>query len=79
MHVSDRVRRRAQQVHGPFDSAALQVPMRRLTECRFEGADEVRLRDARNARERSNVEFVAVAAIHHVAGAQHQSVRQLPI
>src|SRR5438132_4126271 len=65
---------RAQQKHGSFDPTALQVPVRRLAKRGAEGADEMRLRDVRDLRERRQVERLRVGTVHRVAGAQHPAV-----
>ena len=49
----------AQQEHRPLDPPALQVAVRRLAEGRPEGADEVRLGDVRDPRQRRDVERLA--------------------
>src|SRR3954451_11427459 len=70
----DRVVRRAQQEHGPLDAAALQVAVRRLAERPAERADEVRLADVGDPRERGDVERLRVRAVHRVAGAKEAAV-----
>src|SRR4051812_22393531 len=63
-----------EQEHGALDAAALQVAVRRLAERRAERADEVRLGDERDPRERSDVERLRVRAVHRVAGAKQPAV-----
>ena len=46
----------AQQLHRPLDAATLQVPVRRLAECRPELTAEMCRRDVGHPRERRNVE-----------------------
>src|SRR3954447_3110275 len=72
--VRDAVVGRAQQEHRPLDAAALEVAVRRLAERRSERADEVRLADVGDPRERGDVEGLRVRAVHRVAGAQQAAV-----
>src|SRR5437870_1893767 len=65
----------AQQEHGPLDAPPLQVPVRSLAKGRPKRANEVRLRNARHARQRPNVERLGVGAIDRIAGAQHPAVQ----
>src|SRR5262249_13115562 len=64
----------AQQEHRALDAAALQIAVRRLTERRLEGADEVRLGGVRHAREGGDGERLRVPTIHRVARPQHAAV-----
>src|SRR3954471_20225839 len=64
----------AQEEHRALDPAALEVAVRRLAERRPERADEVRLRDVRDARQARHVERLRLGAAHRVAGAQHPAV-----
>src|SRR5918992_2550381 len=61
--------------HRPLDAAALQVAVRRLAEGRAKDADEVRLGDVGDPRQRRDVERLGVVAVHRVAGAKHAAVR----
>src|SRR5215207_441515 len=54
--LRDRLLGLAQQRHRALEPASLQVAVRRLAERLLEGADEVRLRGQRDARERRDVE-----------------------
>jgi hypothetical protein len=64
----------AEQVHGPLDTAPLQITMRGLAEGRPEGADEVRLRHDRDGRQSGHVHHLRIGAIHGVTGAQQPPV-----
>src|SRR5438045_826166 len=54
----------AQHLHGPLDTAALQVTVRGLPERRTELPAEVRLRDVRDARDCGYVERFGERAVH---------------
>src|SRR3954470_5295781 len=60
--VAHRAVRLAQQEHRALDAAALEVAVRRLAERRAERADEVRLGDGGEPRQRRDVERARVAA-----------------
>src|SRR2546423_9232882 len=64
----------AQQEHRALHAPALQVPVWRLAERRAEGADEVRLGDVGDARQRRDVERLGVRAVHHVARAKEAAI-----
>src|SRR6266498_4258423 len=63
-----------QQEHRTFDAPPLQIAVRRLAECLFEGADEVRLGDDGDAGQVRNVERLRIGAVHRIARPQHASV-----
>src|SRR3954452_17348814 len=64
----------AQQEHRALDPAALEIAVRRLAKGRAERADEVRLGDVREPRERGDVERLGVAAVHRVARPEQATV-----
>jgi hypothetical protein len=63
-----------QEEHRPFDTAALQVAMRRFAERRMKRATEVRLGHLRNPREARDVEWLPKVAVHRVPSAEHPTI-----
>ena len=72
--LGDRAVALTEHEHRALDAPPLQVAVRGLTEGRPERADEVRLRDVRDSRERGNVERPPVVPVHRVACAKHAPV-----
>src|ERR1700719_1024426 len=66
-----------QQEHRWLDPPALEVTVRGLAEGRAKGADEVRLRNVGDGRERRNIERLCIRTVHLIPGAQHPPVRLL--
>src|SRR5882724_6762632 len=64
----------AQQEHRALDPTALQVAVRGLAERSPEGADEVRLGDARDAGQGGDIERLGVGPVHRVAGPQQPPI-----
>src|SRR4051794_35583688 len=75
--VAHRAIRLAQQEHRALDPPALEVAVRRLAERRPERPDEVRLRDVGEPRERRDVEWLRVRAVHRVPRPEHPAVSLL--
>ena len=73
--VRDRAIGVAQQRRRAFQPAGQQVLMRRLAEGATELAAEVRLREARSARELRHIERLAVARVGEVLRAQQMPRR----
>jgi hypothetical protein len=69
----------AQQEHRSLDTPPLQVAVRGFPEDGAEAANEVGLGDVRNRRNRADVEWLRVGAVHRVAGAQKASVEVLDV
>ena len=70
---------RAEQIHRPLDATTLEIAMRRLAEGRLEGADEMRLRHARDRRQLTDRERLAVAPVDGVAGPEQATVGVLDV
>src|ERR1700736_165534 len=64
----------AQHEHRSLDTPPLEIAVRRLSECRFEGPDEVRFGNAGDPRQVRDVERLRVLAVHGVSCPEHAAV-----
>ncbi len=59
----------AQQKHGAFDASALQVAVGCFAEDALEFPDEVSARHVGHGRERGDIQWLGIPAVHPVPGA----------
>jgi hypothetical protein len=77
--IRDASIRLPEQEHGPLDASPLEVAMGRLAEGRPEPAAEVSLRDVGHGRDRLDIQWLGIRAVHRVPCAKQAAIQILDL